>query len=152
MKLRNAIVTLVILALAIPVQVLAQGSKAEQEVRVTLDQFTQINQKGGAEAATMMDKLLADDYTQVIGNGTVFTKAETVNGWRTGRFRAWVDDVSDVKVRIYGKTAVATGMFKGRAPQGQPMRSRFTRVLVKRGGNWQCVSMQYTTIAEPAKQ
>jgi hypothetical protein len=145
-----------ILVLAVPATMLAQGTKAEKEVRAVLDELNQANLKGGAEAATMLDKLLADDYTQVIGNGAFFTKPETLNAWKTGQFRALAWDVSDVKIRIYGKTAVVTGVLNSKpgvgALKGQLVRSRWTRVLVKRGDNWQCVSMQYTRIEEPAKQ
>jgi hypothetical protein len=65
-------------------------------------------------------------------------------------------DLSDVKVRIYGNTAVVTGIVKyvgeqaGVKSTGNP--ARFTRVLVKRDGIWKQVLGQNTRIAETAKQ
>ena len=88
MKRRLAIVTLVILALAIPVQMLAQqNSKAEKEVRAVIDEIQKAVLKGGADAAATFDKYNADDFTLIQGNGAVSTKAETVEGYRSGKSR-----------------------------------------------------------------
>jgi hypothetical protein len=156
MKRSLAIVTLVILALAVPASMLAQQSKAEKEVRATLDQLTQANVKGGAEAASMLEKLLADDFTLVIGSGKVFTKAEVVNAWRTGQYHYSSYDLSDVKIRIYGNTAVATGVLTQTSEgtltsqQNVQAQTRFARIFVKRSGNWQSVLYQQTRISQPA--
>jgi hypothetical protein len=57
MKPRIMIAVLLVVALAVPASMLAQGSsKAEQEVRTVLDQSDQANLKGGAEAAATFDK------------------------------------------------------------------------------------------------
>ncbi len=58
MKRSLAIVMLVVFALAIPASMLAQQSKAEKEVRATLEQFRQANLKGGAEGAAIFAKYL----------------------------------------------------------------------------------------------
>jgi hypothetical protein len=56
MKPRFAIAMLLVLALAIPATMLAQQSKAEKEVRAVIDELTQANLKGDAEAAAIFDK------------------------------------------------------------------------------------------------
>jgi ketosteroid isomerase-like protein len=155
MKPRFVIVMLVILALAIPATMLAQQSKAEQEVRAALEEFRQANLKGGAEGAAILDKYLSDDFTMILGNGAAFSKPEVLDCWRSGRCKSESYDLSDVKIRLYGKTAVVTGILKhkgesvGGGAQGAAARS--ARVLVKRGGVWQSVLLQNTRIAEPAK-
>ena len=155
MKLRSVIVMLVILALAVPATMLAQQSKAEQEVQAALEQLRQANVKGGAEGAAIFDKYLGDDFVRILNRGT-YTKAETLDAIRTGKQHTESQGLSDVKIRIYGKTAVATGVLN--AKSAGPLaandtlaatQSRFTRVFVKRAGIWQCVLFQTTLIAAP---
>lgn len=155
MKPRFVIVVLLILALAVPVSLLAQGSKAEREVRAVLTQSEQANLKGGAEAAATFEKILADDLIRIPPTGAALTKADIVNGFKTGKIKVESLENSNIKIRIYGHTAIATGIstrkesFLGAGVTGS---SRWTRVLVKRGGAWQIVLSQNTNIAPPAKQ
>ena len=160
MKPHLVIVVLLILSLAVPATMLAQqNSKAEKEVRAAVEELRQANLKGGAEAATMLDKLLADDFMLITTPGKVFTKAETQNAWKTGAQHSTAYDLSDIKVRIYGRTAVVTGLLKStsagllaRSDTLQSGQVRWTRVFAERGGMWKCVLYQLTTIAEPVKQ
>ena len=71
MKPRFVIAMLLVLALAVPVSMLAQDSKAEKEVRAVLEEQRQANLMGGAEAATAFDKLFADDYVRITADGAV---------------------------------------------------------------------------------
>jgi ketosteroid isomerase-like protein len=133
---------------------LAQSSKAEKEkeVRAVLDEIQKAVLKGDVEAATFFDKDLADDFTLIQGNGAVLTKAESLEGYRSGQTKHQKFDFSDVKVRIYGNTAVVTGIVTNVGEQagvkntGNP--ARFTRVFVKRAGNWKQVLNQSTRIAQ----
>ena len=148
-----AIVTLAILALTVPVQMLAQqNNKAEKEIRAVIAQLSQANIKAGADAVVIFEKYLADDFVRIPPNGAVFTKSDVVNANRTAKSGLEAQDLSDIKIRIYGNTAVATGILnsKGRSPlgYGAVQQSRWTRVFVKRGGNWQCVLYQNTTIKQ----
>ena len=60
--------------------------------------------------------------------------------------------ISDVKVSVYGKVAVMTGLnrsqasFKGMDASGE---YRFTDVFVKRDGRWQVVTSHLTRVAPP---
>jgi hypothetical protein len=155
MKPRFVIIVLLALSLAVPALMVAQGSKAEQEVRAVLAQSEQANLKGGAEAAATFEKILADDLTRIPPSGIALTKADIVNGFRTGKIKVESLENSDIKIRIYRRTAIATGVstrketFLGAGVTGS---SRWTRVLVKRGGAWQIVLSQNTNIANSAKQ
>jgi len=150
MKPRFVIATFVILALAVPASMLAQGSKAEQGVQASLAQLQQANLKGGDESASMLDKLLADEYVRIHPNGAIYTKAQILDGFRTGKTKIEKLDLSVVKVYIYGHTAVVTGVasYGGKAMNTDLTgQSRWTRIFVKRGSNWQCVLYQTTRIA-----
>jgi len=152
MKRSLAIVTLVILALTVPPSMLAQqNSKAEKEVRAVLDELTQANLKGGAEAATIMDKYLADDMVRIPSNGSIFTKADMVDGFKTGKIKVEQMDLSDVKIHMYGNTAVVTGVISAKSTvidASYNNKNRFSRVFVKRGGVWQSVLYQNTPIKQ----
>jgi len=144
-----ATVILLIFALTIPLQTLAQYSKAEQKVRAVLDKLNQGILKGGAEAITISDKYLADDFVRIPGTGAIYNKADVLDGWRTENNKTDKMEVSDVNIHIYGNTAVVTGVMSysgstmGVTSTGQ---NRWTRVLVKNGGVWQCVLYQNTRI------
>jgi hypothetical protein len=85
MKRSLAIVTFVIFALAVPVSMLAQqNSKAEKEIGAATEELRQAYLKGGAEAAAVLDKYYADDYTGVRGDGKVLTKAQELEAYKSG--------------------------------------------------------------------
>ena len=113
MKPRFVLMALVILALAVPASTLAQqSSKAEKEVQSTLAQLREANLKGGAEGAAIFDKYLANDFVRIPLNGAVYTKADTLDAIRTRKQHTESHDLADVKISIYGNTAVATGVLK----------------------------------------
>ena len=153
MKRSSAIVTVVILALVVPASMLAQqNSKAEKEkeVRAVLDEVQKAVLKGGVEAAAFFDKYNADDFTLIGPNGAVQTKAANLEGFRSGKTGYQKMDFSDVKVRIYGNTAVVTGIVKFIGEQAGVKYTgdqyRFTRVFVRQGGIWKHVLLQNTRI------
>src|SRR5438876_5427140 len=65
-------------------------------------------------------------------------KSQMVNKFKTGRTKITSNEVSDMKVRVYGNTAVITGKadvagtMAGKDAKGQIM---FARVYVKKGGS-----------------
>jgi ketosteroid isomerase-like protein len=151
MKPRFVITVLVILALAVPATILAQQSKAEKEVRATIEEMRQAPLKGGTEGALMAEKYNADDVVRIPGTGAINTKAEILDGYRAGKLKVESFDFSDVKIRIYGKTAVVTGIESGKGTYlGTPWTGayRWSRVLVKLDGMWKCVLYQDTPIKQ----
>jgi hypothetical protein len=80
MKPRLVIVMLAVLALAVPVSMLAQqNSKAEKEVRAVVEELREANLKSGAEAAAIFDKYMADDGVRIPATGAIYTKADVLN-------------------------------------------------------------------------
>ena len=152
MKPRLVIVMLLVLALGVPVSMLAQqNSKAEKEVRAVVDEINQANRTGGAEGAAALEKYLADGLVRVPVNGALLTKDDILNGYRTGIIKFESVDISDIKVQMYGNTAVVTGVDKrsgmmlGADVSGM---ARWTRVFVKHGGAWKMVAYQQTKVAQ----
>jgi hypothetical protein len=154
MKRRLAIVTLVILALAVPASLLAQqNSKAEKEIRAFLEKSRQTNLKGGAEAVATFDKLIADDYIRIPSNGAMLNKAGLLEGFKTGNIKVESTELSDIKIRIYGKWAIVTGIDTSTwTLNGERIdaAARWSRVLRKEDGIWKVMLYQSTKL--PAKQ
>lgn len=92
-----------------------------------------------------MDHLLADDYLGISANGTVETKAEELAQSRAGTLRIQSLELSDIKVRVYGNTAVVTSRAQLKGVNGQSDISgsyRYTRVYNKRFGKWKIISFE----------
>ena len=99
-----------------------------------------------------LEKQTADDYTFINLYGRMSDKSQMVNAFKTGQTKLTSNEVSDMKVRVYGDTAVITGKadikgtLGGKDVAGQIM---FTRVYVKKGGQWQSVAFQQTRVSNP---
>jgi hypothetical protein len=147
MKTLLTILTFVVLGLVAPSLMLAQKKNAEADLRAMIDEFRSANVKG--DVATL-DKHLADDYIRIRSNGTVQTKAELFDLFKTGKFKMTADDVSDLKVYTHDNTALVIttettkGVLMGKEFAGQ---NRDARVFVKRGGEWKEILHTSTKIA-----
>ena len=99
-----------------------------------------------------LEKQTSDDYTLINMNGQMSGKAQMVNAFKTGLTKLTSNEPSDMKVRVYGNTAVITGKadvkgtLGGKDTNGQIM---FTRVYLKKNGTWQSVAFQQTAVANP---
>jgi ketosteroid isomerase-like protein len=92
---------------------------------------------------------LADNLVDTSSDGTVTDKAGALAMAKATKYAS--ADYEDVKVAVYGDTAIATGGFKGKGtdPSGKPFDSheRWTDTWVKMpGGQWQCVATQSTPV------
>jgi len=87
----------------------------------------------------------ADEFIFTDSSGGITSKAEDIASLDkpAGDFKLVAYDLDEMKVNIYGDTAVVTGrtktVFRGPAPGGT-RRSRINRVVVKRKGKWQIVA------------
>jgi len=94
---------------------------------------------------TEMDHLLADDYIGISANGTVETKTQALALRKAGTVRISQLNLNDLKVRVYGDTAVVTSTADLQGTNGQSDISgnyRYTRVYNKRFGQWKIVSFE----------
>jgi hypothetical protein len=152
MNSRLVIIGLLIIALVVPLTMLAQQSKAEKEVRAAIEESRQAQLKGGAEGAAILEKFFADDYTRIFTDGKIFDKKQTLDNFRAGKIKYESFEISDLKIRIYGNTAVSTAFAKTTGTTygvaTSPTGVRQTQVLVKRNGKWQAVLAQTTRIAQ----
>ena len=89
--------------------------------------------------------LLADKFVNTETDGKVMNKAETLANAKATKYVS--AEYEDVKVTVFGDTAIATGGFKakGADASGKPLdiHERWTDTWVKMpNGKWQCVASQ----------
>ncbi len=122
--------------------------------------WSQAQQTGGTEKAVaaleqqwlqaqktnnpdLLAPLLADKVMLTDSDGKVTNKAETLATYKKTKWDS--AEYSDLKVTVFGDTAIATGGFKGKGtdPSGKPFDEhlRWTDTWVKMpNGQWQCVA------------
>jgi hypothetical protein len=105
-----------------------------------------------------IDRLLADDYVGITANGTIETKSQAIAQRKAGTIRITSLDLDDLKIRLYGDTAVVTSKADLQGVNGQSDISgkyRYTRVYNLRLGQWKIVSFEASRIhdvdARPGK-
>ena len=98
-----------------------------------------------------LGEMLADDFVLVASVGQTFDKPSILASLRDGKLKIEAIPTEDVKIRVYGNTAVVTGQSKLKGTfDGTDISEthRFTNVLIKHDGRWQCVNAQMTRIVE----
>ena len=97
-------------------------------------------------------RIYADDFLGIGPTGVVRNKAQVIADFTSHALTYQSITTADVRVRIYGSTAVETGRStmigrdKGRAV---PRDNRFTRVWVVKEGRWQLVANHYSPMTAP---
>jgi ketosteroid isomerase-like protein len=152
MKRTAIAVSVVVLALAVAVQAQTpaqtKSGGVEQELIKLENEWADAWVK---RDVAFFDRIIADDYTWTSPWGEVWTKAQDLALVKSGKdvIKSWV--LADIKVRVYGDTAVVTGRntvketYKSEDVSGQ---NRWTHTWVKRAGRWQCVAAHSSEIAQ----
>lgn len=100
-------------------------------------------------------RLLADDYLGVNPNGTLETKADALAQQRSGTYRISSIEPENLKVRVYGDTAVVTSKVQVEGHEGDRDISglyHYTRVYSRRDGQWKVVSFEASRIQPGRKR
>jgi ketosteroid isomerase-like protein len=127
------------------------SSKAEQEV---VKASKEIIEALGRTDVAELDRLFADDYilTQSFG---LTSKTQLMDAYKSGRLKYTSASDKDLSVRVYGNTAVTTGILtlKGQNPNGDfTSNTRYTSVWVKQQGRWRLVAAQLSDIPQQQSQ
>ena len=116
----------------------------EEELLKLENEFARAVASNNADA---LDKLLADDWIIVEPDGSIIDKARFLEVIRSGALSHESMKSTDLKVRVYGNTAVVTGLTTSKGKfMGQDFISceRATDIFVKQADRWQCVFTQLT--------
>lgn len=99
-----------------------------------------------------LDRIMAPDWVLTAPDGTVQTRDQALADLRSGALKFESMVPSQVEVRLFGDTAIITGISDDRTTyKGQDVsgRYRFTDVFVNRDGKWQAVSTHVTPVLTP---
>jgi len=122
---------------------------AEQQIRDLEDRINAAVVSGDIH---IFEQLLAHDFTHTNQTGKFRTRSEWLANHKPGQSPYVAYDVDDMKIRVYGDTAVVTARTtpKGRDSKGNPITGqyRYLRVWTKRDGQWRAVAFQGTRIAQ----
>jgi ketosteroid isomerase-like protein len=100
----------------------------------------------------ILSSLLAEDFVITIEDGSIFSKAGYITHSADASVHVEVAELSDLKVRMHGDTAVVTGAYHERGESNgkrYEYHDRLTDVWMKIGGKWQVVASHYSV---PLKQ
>jgi ketosteroid isomerase-like protein len=142
------ILAVVVLVAAAATLLMGQTRReVEQSLMQTEREWVEAAQK--KDAATL-DRILADDWVGQGPTGTA-TKAESLADLKSGDNKLESITLGDMKVRVFGDTAVVTGSddekssYKGTDTSGH---YTWTDVFVKRQGRWQAAASQGTRMPQ----
>jgi len=116
----------------------------EKELLKLENEFARAVASNDADA---LDGLLADDWIIVDPDGGIIDKMRFLGVIRSGALSHESMESTDLEVRLYGNTAVVTGLTTSKGKfMGQDFTSceRATDIFVKQADRWQCVFTQLT--------
>jgi ketosteroid isomerase-like protein len=125
---------------AIPAASRAESAAEVEKIVAKLDTEYQAAVK--ANDAATMDRILADDFVLVIGNGKTFTKEDLLKSAREKTVIYERQEELEQKVRVWGDTAVVTALLwiKGTS-EGKTTERKlwFSDTYVKTDKGWRYV-------------
>jgi beta-lactamase regulating signal transducer with metallopeptidase domain/ketosteroid isomerase-like protein len=136
-------------AAALPINIMQnQNNEAEQEIIALENEITDLTKLTDTAA---LEHILSDDFTFIGGFGRFRDRANYLEMISRIKYESYVKD--EVRVRVYGNTAVTTGRIteKARRKDGQEIidyQYRFTNMYAKQNDRWRQVAMQLTSVAQ----
>jgi ketosteroid isomerase-like protein len=116
----------------------------EEELLKLEKEFARAIVKNDAEA---IRQFLADEWVIIDADGGIIEKARFLGVVESGALIHEMMESDDVEVRIYGDSAVVSGLTRTKGKfMGQDFstQERATDVFVMQNGRWQCVFSQLT--------
>ena len=124
------------------------SKKAEQELRRANRKYDEALVRADI---VVLERLYSEEFVYTTPDGEVRDKAQQLAFMRTGALRLESGQSNDVRVRVYGNTAVMTGRFTAKGKFKDKIidiRERYTAVWVKREGRWRLVADQGNLIKQ----
>ena len=124
------------------------SSKAEEELIGVAHEWDRAMVENDANA---IERYMADDWTIIGPDGSVGDKATFLALVKSGTLTHDVMESHDLKIRVYGDTAVLTARgVSGGKYQGHAFREveRSSCVFIRREGHWRCVLTHLSRIAQ----
>jgi ketosteroid isomerase-like protein len=119
-------------------------NNAEQELKRLENEWLNSYLRGDKQT---FDRIVADDFTRTDESGKFATKAEEralVQAPPASVSASLTND--DMHVRVYGNSAIVTGLIVSRVQGSLSFQSRFTDTFIKSGASWQVVARHYSRV------
>jgi ketosteroid isomerase-like protein len=100
----------------------------------------------------ILSSLLAENFVITVEDGSVYSKTGYISHSADTSVHVELAELSDLKVRVHGDTAIVTGSYYERgqsAGKRYEYRDRLTDVWMKVGGKWQVVASHYSVPYKP---
>ena len=100
----------------------------------------------------ILSSLLAEDFVITVEDGNIYSKAGYISHSADPATQVQVAELSDLKVRIHGDTAIVTGAYHERGESNgkrYEYHDRLTDVWMKVSGKWQVVASHYSVPTKP---
>ena len=131
---------------------IAQHQTARPPAATSTEQAVQQQDQERIRAQVTADtlalrRIYADDFLGIGPTGVVRNKAEVIADFTSHALTYQSITTAEVRVRVYGNTAVETGhstMVGQDRGKTVPRDNRFTRVWVMTAGRWQLVANHYS--------
>lgn len=146
MRTNNRLPWFVLLLSMVLARPMPAADAAQREVLATLHDWLNAL---AANDLPRIERIIADDYRITLSDGRVLDKDQDLAPLKSGKLRFTAADAQDVVIRVFGTTAVVTGMGTYTAEvdgKEAHFKERFTDVYVKRKGRWQPVASHSTPI------
>ena len=98
-----------------------------------------------------LNRIIADDWKCIDGTGRVVSKQQLLERVSANPNPFASHEFDEFDMRIFGDTAIITGRLsgKGRNDTGDfSLEQRYTRVYVRRAGEWRAIATQVTVVSE----
>ncbi|MEW6737897.1 MAG: nuclear transport factor 2 family protein [Acidobacteriota bacterium] len=155
MKQSFAMITLI---LVLPFIAFGQTSDKKQSENKRVEQdLIQLNQQWAELAVrgdvAAFDRITTDDHITTLSSGRIVTRDEERRFIADASTRPVSITADDVKVLVYGDTAIIIGRVTVKRQSGAEGQYRYTTVWVKRQNRWQITAEQFTASpAQPSSQ
>jgi len=121
---------------------------SEEELLRVEKEFAEAIVKNDLEG---IERLVADDWIIIGPDGEIVDRARFFEVIKSGALTHDMMESEDFRIRIYGDSAVVTGITRTKGKfMGQEFstKERATDVFVKRDGRWQCVLTHLTRLSK----
>src|SRR5437870_9200897 len=149
MRLRVSSILTLCLFTAFASPLSAQEKDSANSIRKLEEKWTESYKKRQID---ILSSLLAEDFVITVEDGNTYSKSGYITHSADPSVQVDVAELSDLKVRMHGDTAVVTGAYHERGDSNgkrYEYRDRLTDVWMKIGSTWQVVASHYSV---PLKQ
>ena len=141
--MKRVFILLALLGLSHPLW--SANNEAQKVITELESKWAEAQRLGNAKVVAPM---LAEGFVNTDIDGQTYGREKLLSNLKGGQWEQ--NGISDVKVTVYGNTAIATGAWAGKGIDGDGTKidraERWTDTWVKMpGGKWQCVASQQTS-------